>query len=105
MGHTRRDVSTNPASTEPRGAPRPTFGRWHQQIRLAHGLAMLARGLAVSEVADAPGHASPSNFIGMFRRAFGVSPARYFSGTPELSHRPLLRTNTARSGRNAANAR
>lgn len=70
-----------------------TFGQWRQQIRLAHGLDLLARGLAVNEVADALGYASPSNFIGMFRRAFGISPARYFSGRPRALAPAPLRTN------------
>lgn len=56
-----------------------TFAQWRQQAQLTHALEMLARGVAVAEVADALGYASPSNFIAMFRRAFGDSPARYFS--------------------------
>lgn len=56
-----------------------SFGQWRQQAGLVHALEMLARGVAVAEVADALGYASPSNFIAMFRRAFGDSPARYFA--------------------------
>jgi len=55
------------------------FGEWRQQAQLTHALEMLARGVSVSDVADALGYASPSNFIAMFRRAFGDSPAHYFS--------------------------
>lgn len=42
-------------------------------------LERLARGEAVATVAEALGYATPSNFIAMFRRAFGDSPARYFA--------------------------
>ncbi len=56
-----------------------TFAQWRQQAALTHALEMLARGAGVADVADTLGYASPSNFIAMFRRAFGDSPARYFS--------------------------
>ncbi len=56
-----------------------TFAQWRQQAQLTHALELLARGVNVAEVADTLGYASPSNFIAMFRRAFGDSPARYFS--------------------------
>lgn len=56
-----------------------SFGQWRQQVKLMHGLEMLARGVPVAEVSDVLGYSSPSNFIAMFRRAFGDSPARYFS--------------------------
>lgn len=55
------------------------FAQWRQQAQLACGLEMLARGESVTQVADALGYASPSNFIAMFRRSFGESPARYFA--------------------------
>ncbi|MGZ0785470.1 AraC family transcriptional regulator [Pseudomonas saponiphila] len=58
------------------------FARWRQQAQLALALEMLARGVAVNQVADALGYASASNFIAMFRRAFGDSPARYFAVRP-----------------------
>ncbi|MDZ5452402.1 helix-turn-helix transcriptional regulator [Labrys sp. ZIDIC5] len=56
------------------------FAAWRQQVRLTHALEMLACGEPVATIADALNYASPSNFIAMFRRAFGESPARYFSG-------------------------
>lgn len=55
------------------------FAQWRQQARLVHALEGLARGESVAQVSDALGYATPSNFIGMFRRAFGESPARYFA--------------------------
>jgi AraC-like DNA-binding protein len=62
-----------------------TFAQWRQQAQLTHGLDMLARGISVAEVSDELGYASPSNFIAMFKRAFGASPARYFGRTPHRS--------------------
>ncbi|MEW6341246.1 MAG: helix-turn-helix transcriptional regulator [Paraburkholderia sp.] len=56
-----------------------SFVHWRQQARLALALEQLAGGEAVASVADALGYATPSNFIAMFRKAFGESPARYFS--------------------------
>ncbi|WP_420994157.1 AraC family transcriptional regulator [Cupriavidus sp. 30B13] len=56
-----------------------SFANWRQQARLTHALERLARGEAVAQVAEALGYATPSNFIAMFRRAFGDSPARYFA--------------------------
>lgn len=56
-----------------------SFVQWRQQARLALALEQLANGEAVACVADALGYATPSNFIAMFRKAFGESPARYFS--------------------------
>jgi AraC-like DNA-binding protein len=56
-----------------------SFAGWRQQARLTHALEMLAQGQPVAMVSDALGYASPSTFIAMFRRAFGDSPARYFS--------------------------
>lgn len=55
------------------------FAQWRQQAQLAHAMEMLARGISVMEVAYTLGYATPSNFIAMFRRAFGDSPAHYFS--------------------------
>ncbi|MFC2253859.1 helix-turn-helix domain-containing protein [Labrys portucalensis] len=57
-----------------------SFAAWRQQVRLTHALEMLACGEPVATIADALNYASPSSFIAMFRRAFGESPARYFSG-------------------------
>ena len=56
-----------------------SFAQWRQQARLTHALELLARGDSVADVADALGYASPSNFIAMFRRSFGETPARYFT--------------------------
>ncbi|MEW6644020.1 MAG: helix-turn-helix transcriptional regulator [Pseudomonadota bacterium] len=65
-----------------------SFAQWRQQARLTRALELLARGDAVATVADALGYASPSNFIAMFRRSFGASPARYFASRPRSSSGP-----------------
>lgn len=61
-----------------------TFAQWRQQAQLTHALERLARGEPVADIADALGYATPSAFIAMFKRSFGVPPARYFAsrGTP-----------------------
>ena len=61
-----------------------SFAQWRQQARLVHALERLARGEAVADIADALGYATPSNFIAMFKRSFGDSPARYFAQRGEL---------------------
>ena len=56
-----------------------TFGQWRQQVRLLAALALLAEGRPVTTVALDLGYDSQSAFIAMFRRAFGVTPGRYFA--------------------------
>lgn len=58
-----------------------TFGQWRQQLRLLHALPLLAAGEAVTNVALAVGYESTSAFITMFKRAFGVTPRRYYAET------------------------
>lgn len=68
-----------------------SFAQWRQQAGLVHALESLARGESVARVSDALGYATPSNFIAMFRRAFGESPARYFAqraGAPRTAQAP-----------------
>jgi len=57
-----------------------TFGAWQRQARLLRALELLGTGLGVGDVSFTLGYESPSAFIAMFRRAFGTTPARYFSG-------------------------
>jgi AraC-like DNA-binding protein len=56
-----------------------SFTQWRQQARLTLALERLAGNEPVADVAEALGYATPSNFIAMFRRAFGEPPARYFA--------------------------
>lgn len=56
-----------------------SFGQWRQQAQLIHALEMLAQGMSVMDTAYALGYSTPSSFIAMFKRAFGDSPAHYFT--------------------------
>jgi AraC-like DNA-binding protein len=57
---------------------RLTLGRWRQQLRLLRSLHLLAAGVQVSRVALDMGYSTPSAFISMFRKAFGMTPRGYF---------------------------
>src|SRR4029077_3855478 len=54
------------------------FGKWRQQLRLLHGLKLLASGAKVTGAAWDAGYCSASAFIAMFRRQLGQTPRRYF---------------------------
>ena len=56
---------------------RMSFGKWRQQLRLLHGMQLLARGEKVSVAALESGYDSTSAFISMFRKQLGTTPARY----------------------------
>lgn len=56
-----------------------TLGMWRQQARLLESLRLLSEGESVGNVAFQVGYASSSAFGFAFRRAFGVSPASYYS--------------------------
>ena len=56
-----------------------SFTEWRQRARLMRALEMLAAGDAVTRVAIDLGYDNVSAFIAMFRRALGVTPARYFA--------------------------
>jgi AraC-like DNA-binding protein len=56
-----------------------TFRHWRQQVRLLEALRRLATKEPVTNVALQLGYDSPSAFIAMFKRSFGMTPGRYFS--------------------------
>jgi AraC-like DNA-binding protein len=57
-----------------------TFSQWRQRARLLRALELLAAGEAVTTIALELGYDNVSAFIAMFRRSFGVTPGRYFTG-------------------------
>lgn len=54
-----------------------TIGEWRRQLRLLHGVRLLASGATVADVARRAGYASPSAFIAAFKKKFGTTPGRY----------------------------
>lgn len=53
------------------------FAAWRQQLRLAHAIDLMGRGLAMGEVAARLGYASQAAFSAMFKRALGVPPGQF----------------------------
>jgi AraC-like DNA-binding protein len=53
------------------------FGKRRQQLRLLHGLQLMASGEKVTAAALDAGYSSPSAFISMFRKQLGKTPKRY----------------------------
>jgi AraC-like DNA-binding protein len=56
-----------------------SFTEWRRQARLMRAQELLAAGTPVTTVALDLGYETVSAFIAMFRRAFGVTPTRYFA--------------------------
>ncbi|RZL93808.1 MAG: AraC family transcriptional regulator [Variovorax sp.] len=54
-----------------------SWQQWRQQAVLAHAIPLLARGMAVSQVASASGYATDSAFCAMFKAATGQSPTAF----------------------------
>jgi AraC-like DNA-binding protein len=54
-----------------------SWQQWRQQAVMAHALPLLARGMAVSQVASASGYATDSAFCAMFKAATGQSPTAF----------------------------
>lgn len=61
---------------------RITFTQYRTEFRLQTALERLAADQSVTTVAYDLGFGSPSNFIAMFRKATGVTPAAYFRHSP-----------------------
>jgi len=55
-----------------------TFGKWRQQLRLMHAMRLLAEGAKVTHAALESGYSTPSSFISMFKKNWGITPARCF---------------------------
>ncbi len=56
-----------------------TFSQWRQNVKLQASLKCLSEGKTVSQVALNLGYQSPSAFIVMFRKQFGVTPRKKYS--------------------------
>jgi AraC-like DNA-binding protein len=59
-----------------------SFRAWRQQARLLKAVEWLSLGLQVGAVSDRLGYEQPSAFVASFRKAFGVTPSKYFSEEP-----------------------
>jgi AraC-like DNA-binding protein len=57
-----------------------SFPQWRTQFRLQHALVLLAGGTPVTTTALACGWSNPSTFIETFRRSFGATPGKFFTG-------------------------
>ncbi|WP_395672473.1 AraC family transcriptional regulator [Inquilinus sp.] len=56
-----------------------SFRAWRRQARLLKAVEWLSLGASVGEVSDRLGYEGPSAFVAGFRKAFGVTPGRYFT--------------------------
>jgi AraC-like DNA-binding protein len=56
-----------------------SYRAWRRQARLMKAVEWLSLGAAVGDVADRLGYEGPSAFVAGFRKAFGVTPGRYFA--------------------------
>lgn len=72
-------LSTRSLSRHFREETTLSFAQWRQQARLAEALRRLSDGQAVADIAHVLGFSSPSAFVTVFRRHFGVPPGRYLA--------------------------
>lgn len=63
-----------------------SFGRWRRQLHLLIALQWMGRGATVQDVADGLGYENASNFVVMFRKALGQTPARYLAANSRRYH-------------------
>lgn len=68
-----------------------TLGAWQRQVRLLRALEIMAAGKNVTTAALEVGFDTPSAFIAMFRRAMGMTPAKYFGSQNEGGQKSRLR--------------
>jgi AraC-like DNA-binding protein len=54
-----------------------SFSDWRKQLKLLTAIEMLDKGCTVSHVSFDLGYNSPSAFIEMFRKEFGIAPGKY----------------------------
>lgn len=58
-----------------------SYRTWCRQVKLFRALELLAAGRSVSDVSHKLGYEGPSAFVATFKKAFGVTPGRYFCVT------------------------
>lgn len=58
-----------------------SYRAWRRQARLMKAVELLSFGIPIAEISDRLGYEGPSAFVAGFRKAFGVTPGRYFSET------------------------
>ncbi|MBO6755888.1 MAG: helix-turn-helix transcriptional regulator [Roseibium sp.] len=56
-----------------------SYRTWSRQVKLFRALELLSSGRSVSDIAHKLGYQGPSAFVATFRKAFGVTPGRYFT--------------------------
>lgn len=56
-----------------------SFGRWRQQLHIILALRWMSAGMSVQAVAIDLGYEEPGSFVTMFRKALGLSPARFMA--------------------------
>lgn len=56
-----------------------SFSNWRKQLRLLTAVEMLDKGVPVTQISFELGYNSPSAFIEMFRKEFGIPPGKYNS--------------------------
>ncbi|WP_417685946.1 AraC family transcriptional regulator [Roseibium sp.] len=61
-----------------------SYRNWCHQAKLFRALELLSGGGSVSEVSHLLGYEGPSAFVSTFRKAFGVTPGRYFLSDPGI---------------------
>lgn len=61
-----------------RGETGMSYRAWLRQARLMKAVEWLSLGASVGDVSDRLGYEGPSAFVAGFRKAFGVTPGRYF---------------------------
>jgi len=56
-----------------------SFGRWRQQLHIILALRWMSAGKSVQAVSIDLGYEEPGSFITMFRKALGLSPAKFMA--------------------------
>lgn len=59
-----------------------SYRAWLRQARLMKAVELLSLGQTVGDIAHRLGYEGTSAFVASFRRAFGVTPGRYFAEAP-----------------------